>query len=89
MDRPLETGTCTTPTDFHHLFPATGGALYGRASHGWTASFRRAGVATRHPGPGIPMAALSGLMAAQRIIQDRASMQPSRRTGTTGGMSMA
>jgi hypothetical protein len=30
-------------TGFGALFPATGGALYGRASHGWTASFQRPG----------------------------------------------
>ena len=34
----------TTPQDFERLFPATGGALYGRASHGWMASFGLAGV---------------------------------------------
>ena len=31
----------TTPQDFERLFPWTGGALYGQASHGWAASFRR------------------------------------------------
>ena len=61
----------TTPADFNRMFPATGGALYGRSSHGWTASFQRPGVRTKipglylaggstHPGPGVPMAALSG-----------------------------
>ena len=65
----------TTPADFNRLFPATGGALYGRSSHGWTASFQRPGARTRipglylaggstHPGPGVPMAALSGRSAA-------------------------
>ncbi|MES1148737.1 MAG: 1-hydroxycarotenoid 3,4-desaturase CrtD, partial [Bradyrhizobium guangdongense] len=65
----------TTPADFNRMFPATGGALYGRSSHGWTASFQRPGSRTRipglylaggstHPGPGVPMAALSGRSAA-------------------------
>ncbi len=67
--------TATTPADFEALFPATGGALYGQASHGWTASFSRPAAATRlpglflaggsvHPGAGVPMAALSGRLAA-------------------------
>jgi 1-hydroxycarotenoid 3,4-desaturase len=74
----------TSPVDFDRLFPATGGALYGRASHGWRASFQRPAAASRipglylaggsvHPGPGVPMAALSGSLAAQRLLADRAS----------------
>ena len=35
----------TPPAEFGQLFPATGGALYGRASHGWMASFRRPAAA--------------------------------------------
>ena len=71
----------TTPADFNRMFPATGGALYGRSSHGWTASFQRPGARTRipglylaggstHPGPGVPMAALSGRSAAASLIAD-------------------
>lgn len=95
----------TTPTDFARLFPGTGGALYGRASHGWMASFQRPGSRSRvpnlylaggstHPGPGIPMAAISGALAASSLIQDRcivqdlASTRPSRRAATPGGTSM-
>ncbi len=33
----------TTPTDFHRLFPGTGGALYGPASQGWMSAFSRPG----------------------------------------------
>ncbi|MBA4044244.1 MAG: CrtD protein, partial [Erythrobacter sp.] len=73
-----------TPTDWEHLFPATGGALYGRASHGWAASFQRQGPKTRlpglyctggatHPAAGVPMAALSGQLAARVIAKDLAS----------------
>lgn len=68
----------TAPQDFARLFPATGGALYGMASHGWRASFQRPGVRSRlrglylaggsaHPGAGVPMAALSGMAAADQI----------------------
>ena len=40
----------TDPARFDSLFPATGGALYGRASHGWMASFQRPGARTRGTG---------------------------------------
>jgi 1-hydroxycarotenoid 3,4-desaturase len=89
----------TTPGDFEHLFPATGGALYGRASHGWRASFQRPGVRTRlpglylaggsvHPGPGVPMAALSGRAAAACLIEDLVSRRRLRPAVTRGGTSM-
>lgn len=71
----------TTPADFAERFPATGGALYGMASHGWQASFQRPGIRTKmkglylaggsaHPGPGVPMAALSGQAAAAAVLKD-------------------
>ncbi len=74
----------TTPNDFERLFPATGGALYGQAAHGWRASFTRPGSLSRipglllaggstHPGPGVPMAALSGSLAAQAFLAQRSS----------------
>ena len=87
-----------TPQDWEALFPATGGALYGRASHGWAASFQRQGPKTRvpglyctggatHPAAGVPMAALSGQLAARVIERDLASMKTSRPAVTAGGMS--
>ena len=71
----------TTPSEFELLFPATGGALYGRATHGPFASFARPGAATPlaglylaggsvHPGPGVPMSAISGRLAAARLMAD-------------------
>jgi 1-hydroxycarotenoid 3,4-desaturase len=90
----------TTPQDFDWDYPATGGALYGQASHGWMASFRRPGARSRipglylaggsvHPGPGVPMAAISGRLAAQALMQDLGSASLSRTTAMRGGMSTA
>lgn len=81
----------TTPADFERLYPATGGALYGQASHGWRTSFTRPGARTRvpglyvaggsaHPGPGVPMAALSGRLAAASVLQDLARRGARMRT---------
>ena len=71
----------TTPSGFNALFPATGGALYGRVNHGMMGSFARAGARGKvpglylaggsvHPGPGIPMATMSGRIAAARLLAD-------------------
>lgn len=76
-----DNGVTTNPAGFNELFPASGGALYGRASHGMMASFERPGAASKvsglylaggsvHPGPGVPMAAMSGRLAASKLLQD-------------------
>jgi len=73
----------TDPAGFNALFPASGGALYGRANHGMMGSFARAGARGKvpglylaggsvHPGPGIPMATMSGRLAAARLLADLA-----------------
>lgn len=94
----LQSLSVLTPNDFERLNPSTGGALYGRASHGWAASFRRQGSRTRmpglycaggstHPGAGVPMAALSGRLACVALLSDRASTAMSPRAAIAGGMS--
>lgn len=99
VDRRTDRTIATTPADFARMFPATGGALYGRASHGWMASFRRPGARTAipglylaggstHPGPGVPMVALSGQQAAISVMTDRASTRQFLPAATPGGMSM-
>jgi 1-hydroxycarotenoid 3,4-desaturase len=91
----------TTPAEFQARFPGSGGALYGRATHGWMASFQRPGSASRlpglylaggsaHPGPGLPMAATSGWLAAHTVLQrhgSRTSISGWRATAMPGGTS--
>lgn len=90
----------TTPTQFNQLFPATGGSLYGPALHSPTAAFSRAtsrssipglylAGGSTHPGPGIPMAALSGRLAAACITKDFASTVRSSPMAIRGGISTA
>ena len=89
----------TTPIKFNQLFPATGGALYGQASHGWMNQFSRMGAVSQipglylvggsvHPGPGVPMAAMSGQLAAETIMAHLDSTKKFRRVVIAGGMSM-
>jgi len=94
-----QTSHATTPAGFEALFPATGGALYGSASHGWMAPFQRPTARSRlsrlylcggstHPGAGVPMATLSGRLAARSLLADLASTSRSRTMATPGGTSM-
>jgi 1-hydroxycarotenoid 3,4-desaturase len=88
----------TTPADFHHLFPATGGALYGPANHSWMSLFKRPGASSplpglylaggsAHPGPGLPMSAMSGRLAAATLLAHLDSTKRSHRVVISGGIS--
>jgi 1-hydroxycarotenoid 3,4-desaturase len=88
----------TTPAEFHRLFPGTGGALYGPRSRGGLSALSRQAAASKipglylaggsvHPGAGLPMAALSGRLAASKIREDHASTARSPRVATTGTIS--
>lgn len=88
----------TAPDTFEQLFPATGGGLYGQPSHGWMASFQRQGARSPlrglylaggsvHPGPGVPMALLSGKIAAETLLTDHPSTGRSHPVVIAGGIS--
>ena len=90
---------CSAPQDFHQRFPGSGGALYGMAPHGWMSSFRRPSASTpiqglflaggsAHPGAGVPMATLSGRLAAATLMAHLDSTRRSERVRISGGMSM-
>ncbi len=98
LAREPEATLVTNPSDFHRLFPATGGALYGPPSHGWRASFTRPGArsptpglylagGSTHPGPGVPMAATSGRLAAACLMADFASTARFPPGAMSGGIS--
>ncbi len=93
MGEPVMTG----PAEYHALFPGTGGALYGAATHGSQAPFHRPGSRTKvpglylaggsaHPGAGVAMAALSGRLAAASVLEDLISARPLRMAVAPGGM---
>jgi phytoene dehydrogenase-like protein len=71
-----------TPQDIEDRFHVLRGAIYGLASHGrWTGAFKPsnrspdlAGLyfagGSAHPGPGMPMALMSGWIAADALDRD-------------------
>ncbi|MDX2308638.1 MAG: phytoene desaturase family protein [Hyphomicrobium sp.] len=81
VEAPDTRAVLTAPEHFNTLFPGNGGALYGRANHSAFESFARPGAVSSvpglylaggsvHPGAGVPMATMSGRIAAARVIDD-------------------
>ena len=85
------------PSHFAERFFGSQGALYGRPPHAWRGFFTRSGSRTAtsgmylagggvHPGAGVPMAALSGKLAAVALMEDARLTRPSPRAATPGGI---
>jgi len=81
LDLGADTVTRFSPADFAARFPDSDGAVYGWPTHGMFGSFRRSGSRSKlrglyfaggsvHPGPGVPMTALSGRIAAGALLED-------------------
>jgi 1-hydroxycarotenoid 3,4-desaturase len=98
VDRNASNTVQTTPAEFHQRFPGTGGALYGQATHGWMSAFARSGSNSKikglflaggsvHPGPGVPMAAISGQLAAEALVVHHSSTKKYHPVPIYGGTS--
>ena len=76
-----------TPQDIHDRYRVLNGAIYGLASHGkWFGAFKPANRSphlqglylaggSAHPGPGMPMALMSGWIAADVLDADASAKQ--------------
>ena len=84
FDPPPDPAALSLPQDFDRMFPGSAGSIYGSSPRGLTAALQRPMARTAvpglylagggvHPGPGVPMAALSGIHAATALMADRAS----------------
>lgn len=77
-----------TPQDIHDRYRVLNGAIYGLASHGTALGAFKPGNRSRdlaglylaggsaHPGPGMPMALMSGWIAADALAQDFSLARP-------------
>jgi phytoene dehydrogenase-like protein len=77
-----------TPQDIHDRYKVLNGAIYGLASHGKVLGAFKPGNRSRqvrglylaggsaHPGPGMPMALMSGWIAADSLHQDATANAP-------------
>lgn len=83
LERRIRVEKFLTPQDIHDRYRVLNGAIYGLASHGrLSGGFKPANRdkdipglyfagGSAHPGPGMPMALMSGWIAANTLDQDR------------------
>lgn len=89
IERRIVFESALTPQDIHERYRVLKGAIYGLASHGTALGAFKPGNRSRdlaglylaggsaHPGPGMPMALMSGWIAADAVAQDFALKRPS------------
>ena len=83
IEERIVTEAALTPQDIHDRYRVLNGAIYGLASHGrFFGAFKPAnrspdvrglyfGGGSAHPGPGMPMALMSGWIAADTLDRDQ------------------
>jgi diapolycopene oxygenase len=90
LEARIRTERVLTPQDIHDRYKVLDGAIYGLASHGRVMGAFKPGNRSRqvrglylaggsaHPGPGMPMALMSGWIAADSLDADARAESPSR-----------
>ena len=82
LDKRIKFEAMLTPADIHRRYSVLNGAIYGLASHGrFGGAFKPSNRSpdapglylaggSAHPGPGMPMALMSGWIAADALDRD-------------------
>jgi phytoene dehydrogenase-like protein len=96
LEQRIRFESCLTPQDIHDRYRVLNGAIYGLASHGrWLGAFKPGNRSpdltglyfaggSAHPGPGMPMALMSGWIAADSLDQDAGAISKSQSIAREG-----